>query len=95
MHEYIPVAPGINLTQHLAANTKHGRITKVWVRQVMREHPEWDWRNLGLNGGTYLNGEDAAKHDLTLQVMENGTTKAMVNFKVDVNQPSGVIAVVS
>lgn len=94
MTEYVPVAPGINLTQHLA-RTKTGRITKAWVRQVMREHPEWDWRNLGMGRGTYVNGEDAIRYDLTLQVMENGTTKAMVNFQADVNEVVGYKAVVS
>jgi hypothetical protein len=95
MTEYVPVAPGINLTRHLRDHTKNGRITKVWVRSVMREHPEWDWRSLALDSGTYVNGEDAVKYDLILQVMENGTTKAMVHFKADVNQPSGVVAVVN
>lgn len=92
--QYVPVTPGVNLSRHLREQTKTGRITKAWVREVMREHPEWDWRNLG-DGGTYVNGEDAIRLDLTLQVMDNGTTRAMVNFQSNVNLPVGYQAVVS
>lgn len=91
MHEYVPVAPGVNLTRLLAGQ----RLTKKFVREAMRDHPEWDWRNLSMRPGTYVNGEDAVRYDLTLQVMDNGSHVAMVDFKADVNQPSGVVAVVS
>lgn len=90
MHQYVPVAPGPNLSRLLGGQ----RLTKKFVREAMRDHPEWDWRNLG-SGGTYVNGGDAIRYDLTLQVMENGTTKAMVNFQADETKPFGYQAVVS
>lgn len=95
MTEYVPVSPGINLSRHLRENSKNGRLTKTWVKKVMAEHPEWDWRNLGLTGGTYVNGEDAIKSDLTLMVTNNGSHVASVTFTVDVNLPVGYVAVVS
>lgn len=95
MTTYVPVRPGVNLSRHLRLNTKNGRITKVWLRQVMRSHPEWDWFNLGLDGGTYVNGADAIRSDLTLQVMDGGTTIAMINFAADDTNEYGLKAVVS
>lgn len=87
MTTYIPVTPGVNLTRALDG----GRLTKKWVRDAMRDHPEWDWRNLGF-GYTYVNGSDAAALDLTLQVMRDGTTVCMVTFK---RTDDSIVAVVS
>lgn len=94
MHTYVPVQPGPNMTDLLR---KDGcRLTKRWVREVMRDHPEWDWRNLG-PGGTYVNGGDAIHLGLTLQVYgaDGATTVAMVAFQTDDTMPYGYLAVVS
>jgi hypothetical protein len=96
LSEYLTVAPGVNLTRHLAEHTPNGRVTKAWVRLAMQQHPEWDWRNLG-PGGTYVNGQDCIRQDLTLQVVDPaspGTVKAMVNFQINVTKPIGYQAVV-
>lgn len=92
MTTYVPVRPGINMKGRLGGD----RLTKKFVREIMREHPEWDWRNLG-PGGAYVNGEDAVRYDLILQVYADdlATTLCMVHFQADQTKPFGYQAVVS
>lgn len=94
MHTYLSVVPGVNLTRALGSN----RLTKVWVREMMRTQPDWDWRIM--TTGQAVNGEDCIRQgDVTLQVMavRNGgwSTIAMVNFKPDARAAVGYKAVVS
>lgn len=82
---WVPVVPGVNLSSALG----EARLTKKWVREIMRQHPEWDWRNLSpLIRGTYVNGEDAIRHgDMVLQVMRGGSVVATITFqRTDANE---------
>lgn len=80
---YVPVSPGIDMSRALGG----ARLTKKWLREYLRDHPEKDFRNLGL-GGSYVNGQDALNMDLTLQVMSNGSTVAMVHYQRVERKPS-------
>jgi len=97
MHEYVTVVPGVNLSNHLNNQRPGNRpvVTKKWVRQVMGQHPEWDWYVVG---GSAINGGDCLRGDITLQVVDRndvGTVRAMVNFQADADRPFGYKAVVS
>jgi hypothetical protein len=90
MTTYLAVEPGVNLSRALGGE----RLTKKWVRERMREHPEWDWRILTPGFGSYINGQDAIANDVTLQVMRDGSTVAMVNFQSSADGDWGYQAVV-
>lgn len=92
--QYVAVEPGVNLSRALAGHT----LTKAWVRDVMNRHPQWDWREVGLT--RYVNGEDAIRFDLTLDVHKltrSGYFEhvAFVNYQPDPNEEWGYKAVVS
>lgn len=71
MTQYLAVAPGVDMTDamHLLNG---GRLTKKWLRDYLRDNPQKDFRILNPVGagasGTYVNGQDAIRHDLTLEV---------------------------
>lgn len=83
MHEYLTVAPGVNLSRLLGGK----RLTKKFVRDAMRDHPEWDWRILSVGHGTYVNGEDAIRYNLTLDVSVDGSHLAFIDFKAVERKP--------
>lgn len=101
MTTYLSVGMGVDMSQAWAIEAKPGRDgrtpapTKAWLREYLRTHPQKDFRNLGF-GGSYVNGQDAMREDLTLQFnCRSGT--ALINFqpveKSDAN-PWGYQAVV-
>lgn len=88
----LTVAPGIDMTRALGSE----RLSKQWLRDYLRKNPEKDFRNLS-GGGTYVNGGDAVRMDLTLQVvsMRNpATVIAVVNYQRDAHTDWGYQAVV-
>lgn len=79
MTNYLTVTLGIDATKALGGK----RLTKKWLREYLRDHPEKDFRNHthGVRG-TYVNGEDCIRHDYTLEVHDlQGRSVAMVNFQ--------------
>jgi len=89
---YVPVTPGIDMTQALGGS----RLTKTWLRDYLRVFPQKDFRNLG-PGGSYVNGQEAVDGDLTFQVYDAkrpGTTIAMVYFQRTTDNSWGYQAVV-
>lgn len=93
MHTYLSVVPGIDMTRALGDM----RLTKKWLRDYLRDHPEKDFRCLDTSRGTYVNGGDATAigMDLTLRVMRGATTVAMVNYQRTETNEWGYQAVVS
>lgn len=84
MTTYLSVTPGIDMSQALGAQ----RLTKKWLRDYLRDHPEKDFRN-HTGRGAYVNGEDAVRMDLTLEVFDSHLTRrvGIVNFQpTDLNQ---------
>jgi hypothetical protein len=86
MTQYLPVAPGIDMREALGSK----RLTKKWLRDYLRKNPQKDFRNLN-GGGTYVNGEECIKHDLTLEVrsLKPGSNElvALVDFQpTDANE---------
>lgn len=82
MNQSLTVVPGVNLARHLAQfSPAQSGVTKRWVREAMRQHPEWDWR---IHGETsYVNAESAIRYDLDFQVVDPaspGTVRAVVAF---------------
>lgn len=96
MTTYVEVIPGVAISATLNGR----RLTKTLVRDLMRDHPEYDW--LRLAGGGYVGGGDALRHDLTLQVKRPVTgfsghpdTVCMINYQADSTREFGYQAVVS
>lgn len=92
--QYIEVEPGVNLSRALGGRA----ITKAWVRDMMRRHPEWDWRMMST--GQYVNGGDAVRYDLTLDVQKLTRSGyfshvAFINYQSDEAEEYGYKAVVS
>ena len=80
MTNYIPVSPGPDMTRALQGKN----VTKKWLREYLRDNPQKDFRSLAMAGGAYVNGEDAIRDDLTLEVYRSeigATLVAMVNFQ--------------
>ncbi len=89
MTQYLSVTPGIDMSQALGEQ----RLTKKWLREYLRTNPQKDFRN-HTGRGAYVNGQDCINGDLTLQVMRDGTTVAMVNFQPTTDNEWGYQAVV-
>lgn len=76
------VSPGIDMGDALRRETG-GKLTKAWLRDYLRGNPQKDFRIVGGPGplGSYVNGEDAIRHDLSLEVrMPNGHV-AVVDYQ--------------
>jgi hypothetical protein len=95
-HEYLAVAAGIDMSKALNGQ----RITKRWLRDYLRDHPEKDFRILNTrgHGGAYVNGQDAITNDLTLEVrsLRAGSNElvALVDFQPTDDNEWGYQAVV-
>jgi hypothetical protein len=89
----VPVAPGIDMSDALMGR----RLTKAFLRGYLRENPQKDFRILVSGMGTYVNGEDAIRHDLTLEVRQprGGDFVALVNFQSTDDNEWGYQAVVA
>lgn len=94
MSTYLTVTTGIDMRSALGKE----RLTKKWLRDYLRDHPEKDFRVLthGVRGP--VNGENVIDLDLTLQVVapnDPGTVVANVNFQRVEGTEWGYQAVVS
>lgn len=89
----IPVVPGIDMSAALMGQ----RLTKTWLRNYLRTNPQKDFRILVSGMGTYVNGEDAIRHDLTLEVMtpDQSDLVGLVNFQSTDDGDWGYQAVVA
>ena len=92
MHETVPVLPGPNLLKLLGDQ----RLTKRWVREIMKDHPEWDWR---IVSGPYINGEGAIRYKKALDVKRRNPDLTIdhvcfIEFQESVDSPFGYQAVV-
>lgn len=84
-HLSLAVAPGIDMSSALNGQ----RVTKRWLREYLRDHPEKDFRILNPVGagasGAYVNGQDAIQNNLTLEVrsLRPGSNElvALVDFQ--------------
>jgi hypothetical protein len=80
MTTYIQVFPGIDMSRALQGK----RPTKRWLREYLRDNPHKDFGVLTPGMGSYVNGEDAIRHDLTLEVYATSigaSLVAVVNFQ--------------
>lgn len=85
-HQNLPVSLGIDMRAAL----KEQPLTKEWLRDYLRDNPQKDFRNLN-GGGSYVNGEECIRHDLTLEVrsLKPGSNElvALVDFQTtDANE---------
>jgi hypothetical protein len=68
MNETLSVEPGVDMSQALGP---HAKLTKKWLREYLRANPEKDFRILsGRWRGSYVNGEDCIREDVTLDVVD-------------------------
>lgn len=90
MTTYISVHPGIDMTEALNGQ----RLTKKWLRDYLRTNPQKDFRVAG--NGQYVNGEDAIRADLSLEVRRPITLDlvACVDFQTSTHNEWGYQAVV-
>lgn len=94
MTTYLTVTPGIDMRSALGQD----RLTKKWLREYLRDHPEKDFRVLTYGVRGPVNGENAIQMDLTLQVVgpyDPGTVVGTVNFQPTDANEWGYQAVVS
>lgn len=75
MTTYVPVDLGIEMRRALGSK----RLTKKWLREYLAAHPAHDFVNLG-PGGTYVNGNEALRYGLVLEVHDVDRSIATVTF---------------
>lgn len=54
--------------QFVKEHSPTGRLSKTALREALRIKPHLEFFNDGMDGGTYVNGNDAARLGLSLQV---------------------------
>ena len=87
MTTHIPVTCGAWLNRYIFADARdYGgkRVTKAALRDALKANPTADFRNLSaFHPGTYLNGWDAVRDGLMLEVHDDGRFVCVVWFERD------------